>query len=71
MPRVVTVSWEYEDRLPDDETPGGGLTDDQFGRMFRLSRVIDGARMYPYLVDQYGERAYLGSAPGRHHAEDR
>jgi len=39
------VKWEYEDQLDLDVTEG----------MFRLTEIIDGVRMYPYILVDYGK----------------
>jgi hypothetical protein len=39
MSNTRTVKWEYEDQLEDDFTDG----------MWRMSEIIDGVRMYPYV----------------------
>jgi hypothetical protein len=45
------IFWEYEDQLPE-------LSDSEYNSMFPESKVIDSARMFPYvLVD--GKRKYL------------
>lgn len=45
---TITIKWEYEDRLEIDMTT----------EMFRVSQVIDGVRMYPYIINDDG-RFYL------------
>jgi len=47
------VFWEHEDRLPK-------VSPSEFGVMYLLSRIIDGARMYPYVLDEEGDRIYIG-----------
>lgn len=47
------ILWEYEDELPK-------MTSEQFAQLFPLSKVIDGVRMYPFLLDETGRRHYLG-----------
>ena len=37
------IKWQYEDELPE-------LTDKEYDEMFDFSRVIDGVRMFPYMV---------------------
>lgn len=44
--------WEYEDKLID-------ISDVQYDKMFPLSKVIMGARMFPYTVNDNGERVYF------------
>lgn len=39
------ISWEFEDSLDMDITEG----------MFNLSEVIDGVRMYPYVLVEFGK----------------
>ena len=43
--------WEYEDNLE-------GISDAQYDRMFPFS-VVDGVRMFPYIVNCAGERIYI------------
>jgi hypothetical protein len=42
------IQWEYEDNLDIDITEG----------MFIVSKIIDGVRMYPYILIEFG-RYYL------------
>ena len=49
----MPVYWEYEDRLPK-------VRPSEFGVMYPLSRIIGGVRMYPYILDEEGERVYIG-----------
>lgn len=49
----MSVYWEYEDRLPK-------VRPSEFGVMYPLSRIIGGVRMYPYILDEEGERVYIG-----------
>ncbi|MGM7720553.1 hypothetical protein [Metabacillus sp. Hm71] len=47
---TAVVKWEYEDNL------GVDLTEE----MFKSSRIIDGVRMYPYVIIGFS-RYYLES----------
>lgn len=42
------IKWEYEDQIDMDIT----------SEMFKVSKVIDGVRMYPFVEIEYG-RYYL------------
>jgi len=49
--KLVAVRFEYEDKLPK-------TTDLIYEYMFRVSQVIDGVRMFPY-IELEGDRFYL------------
>lgn len=42
---TITVRWQYEDQLEIDMTP----------EMFRASEVVDGVRMYPFIITDEGK----------------
>ena len=50
----LPVYAEYEDKLPN-------MTDDLYKKMFNMSSVIDGVRMFAY-VNIDGKRYYLRSS---------
>lgn len=48
-----SMFWENEDELPH-------LLSFQYDLMFPLSRIIDGVRMFPYIIDEHGNKTYIG-----------
>lgn len=50
---TAVIRWEYEDCLPEN------LSDEEYKRMFVVSRVDSGVRMFPYVELEGGRRYYL------------
>jgi hypothetical protein len=50
--KISSVKWEYEDQLPKME-------DFEFYQIFKVSRIIEGVRMYPFVETDLGERIYI------------
>lgn len=55
-PIARTIKWEFEDNLRD-------IPCENYHRMFLVSRVVEGVRMFPYSEDKNGKREYLIDEP--------
>jgi len=57
---ISDVKWEYEDELPEME-------DDDYDAIFPASKVVGnewgGVRMFPYVVDDDGNRTWISCLP--------
>ncbi len=51
---ISDIYWEYEDMLPE-------LSKEDFDTLFKSSRVNDGVRIYPYVLDTQGNRVYISN----------
>lgn len=50
MIRTFKIYWDYEDELEVLKISDG---------MYRASKIIDGVRMYPYIIFDDGRKFYL------------
>jgi hypothetical protein len=50
--RAIKVKWEYEDNLPE-------LSQDAYDEIYPSSEIIDGVRMYPYILNEKMEKVFL------------
>jgi len=50
MIRVLKIYWDYEDEVEVYKITDG---------MFKASQIIDGVRMYPYIIFDDGRKFYL------------
>jgi hypothetical protein len=60
MTQLITVEWEYEDRLPEE------MTDLDYDLAYTQSKIVDGVRMFPYVTiwnndDGTSKRMYLSA----------
>lgn len=48
---IGAIGWEYEDEMPE-------MKDSEFDAIYPASRVVNGVRMYPYVIVKMGKHPF-------------